>query len=613
MTTAMIPHRQGFTEEQVDLIKRQIAVGATNDELALFLQQCQRTGLDPFARQIYCVKRGGKMAVQVSIDGFRLIAERTREYEGQTKPEWCGPDGVWRDVWLDKEAPAAARIGVHRREFREAVIGVARFSSYSAGGPMWAKMPEVMIAKCFDAQTEILTDRGFLRFGDVGEASVLMVDGNSLVAVQARPFEQFYSGSMVEYDSDDLNFSVTPNHDMVTTFGKVEAGAMYATSHSRGPWRVPRLVTLGAGYSSQRDELFGYVLADGYLRNGGTTWAVAVSRPEKVTTLRALGLHDLELVQHSAGAEAMTGTGRVIRSNFDKAVFVYSTDLLSPALTDEKQLRHDFLLSAGQNQARTIVDAWQAFDGHTNKKTGVRRVYISDVNRLRAMEILAVKAGYSVSPRKSRQGDLGGVNYVLTLSDRDDIPMFRHDVESGRPSLKMVPHSGSVWCVTVPSGVIVVRRNGFSMLCGNCAEALALRKAFPQELSGLYTADEMAQAGDPREPLIVNAPAAVAALPSGAFRIETITPVREGQGAKCVLNDGREVWATGAQMVAMLEQFAQEGAALDLIFRTVKRRAPKAGEAETYDQIEEARRWRDSEMATEAPVADTLGDSELPL
>src|SRR5262245_65763712 len=91
-----------FTADQIDLLKGTMAVGTTNDEVAMFLQQCRRTKLDPFSRQIYCVKRKQwdpdrnawieKAGIQVSIDGLRLIAERTGEYEGQTKPEWCGPD-----------------------------------------------------------------------------------------------------------------------------------------------------------------------------------------------------------------------------------------------------------------------------------------------------------------------------------------------------------------------------------------------------------------------------------------------------------------------------------------------------------------------------------------
>ena len=155
--------QNNLSGEQIELIKRTIAKGATNDELKMFIGQCNRTGLDPFSRQIYAIKRWdsneGKnvMGVQVSIDGLRLVAQRSKEYEGQTKTEWCGEDGVWMDIWLKPVPPVAARVGVWRTGFREACVAVAKFKSYAVTkkdgtlNTFWSKMPELMIAKVAEA------------------------------------------------------------------------------------------------------------------------------------------------------------------------------------------------------------------------------------------------------------------------------------------------------------------------------------------------------------------------------------------------------------------------------------------------------------------------------
>lgn len=149
--------KYGMDQDKIDLVKRTVAKDTSNDELAMFLYQCQRSGLDPLARQIYCIVRKEKgipkATIQLSIDGARLIAERSGKYEGQDGPWWCGDDGVWTDVWLENTPPKAAKVHVYKAGARVPTPGIALYREYVPtynGEPMglWKSKPAHMLAKC---------------------------------------------------------------------------------------------------------------------------------------------------------------------------------------------------------------------------------------------------------------------------------------------------------------------------------------------------------------------------------------------------------------------------------------------------------------------------------
>ena len=158
--------RQTMTDEQIELIKRTICKPkgreATDDELALFRYQCERTGLDPFSRQIYAIFRKSQgreqMGIQVGIDGLRLIAERTGHYAGQEGPFWCDDSGLWTDTWFKAEAPTAAKVIVRKAIGGQLVetTAVAHYREYVPtynGKPqgLWPEKPALMLGKCAEA------------------------------------------------------------------------------------------------------------------------------------------------------------------------------------------------------------------------------------------------------------------------------------------------------------------------------------------------------------------------------------------------------------------------------------------------------------------------------
>src|SRR6266852_5439268 len=146
-----------LTPEQVELIKRTVAQGATDDELQLFLEVCRTTGLNPFLRQIHALKRwDGELGrevltIQVGIDGLRLQAERTGRYAP-------GDDTLFRD---DAEGQLRAAQAFVKKQTQDGTwhqySGIAHFQEYAQRKKdgtlrrMWREKPRVMLAKCAEA------------------------------------------------------------------------------------------------------------------------------------------------------------------------------------------------------------------------------------------------------------------------------------------------------------------------------------------------------------------------------------------------------------------------------------------------------------------------------
>lgn len=151
---AMVRHELGETE--IQLIKDTIAKGATDAELALFIKTANRLGLDPFARQIFLVKRwDGQLkrevaTPQISIDGFRLVAERTNRYAPGKPTEFQFENGKL----ISAVAYVRKLSGGTWHETGEIAYYEEYVQTTREGAPnaMWKKMPRVMLAKCAEAR-----------------------------------------------------------------------------------------------------------------------------------------------------------------------------------------------------------------------------------------------------------------------------------------------------------------------------------------------------------------------------------------------------------------------------------------------------------------------------
>ena len=132
------------TADQLDLVKRTVASGATDAELKLYLYDCERRGIHPLDKLLHFTKRGGKYTPVTSIDFMRSQAAMTGEMAGSDDPVFQ----------MDGSHIVSATVTVYRmtQGQRFAYAATARWAEYCPdNAPMWKRMPHTMLGKCAEA------------------------------------------------------------------------------------------------------------------------------------------------------------------------------------------------------------------------------------------------------------------------------------------------------------------------------------------------------------------------------------------------------------------------------------------------------------------------------
>lgn len=244
MTTAIT--LSGYTAAQIKTIKATVAADTNALEFDLFMEACRSYRLDPFRKQIHAVvynkdkadKR--KMAIIVSRDGLRVLAQRCQDYrpasepaqiiydkslEGPTNPKGIASVTVrlWKQDSMGHWYPVIGE--AHWDEFAPVSEEWAWDDASGKRKPTgrkaladgnWTKMPIVMITKC--AESQALRAGWPDQFGSIHseeEMDRLKTDVSASEALEAHEREERQArvggpGLMLVFDATSMVMEKVP-------------------------------------------------------------------------------------------------------------------------------------------------------------------------------------------------------------------------------------------------------------------------------------------------------------------------------------------------------------------------------------------------------------------
>ena len=326
---------------------------------------------------------------------------------------------------------------------------------------------------CFDDQTEVLTPEGWKLFSDNPEKVATVNTQTKMLEFQEpiSRIEQDYNGPMVVSKDYGLRptpeFSVTPNHNMITEEKRTKEWK-FERADNLTKWRaIPtggwennlvsyKPITInGRAFIQERfAEFLGLFLADGCLSSMSTTSRyVRIAQKNRIVEVEQI-LDNLDLKY--TYWENKNGVRDYVIQDTD--FYLYVKSLYGRAKARQKKVP-SIVFSWGPRSLQAFIDGFLVGDGSNDR----RRAFSTSKKLIDGIQAIAAMLGKSSHIYSSKIKSAYGTGTLYTLR------FLRHN-RSFVDNLKLSTqqYKGKIYCVEVPNGTLIVRKNGFPILSGNC-------------------------------------------------------------------------------------------------------------------------------------------------
>jgi len=324
---------------------------------------------------------------------------------------------------------------------------------------------------CYDDQTEVLTGDGWKRWPDVtgNERFVTRSASGAIVYQRAqRLIRRPHNGPMIRVRRANVDLLVTPDHRMLAKRRRQPHRESWDLVPARDFRDACHRIPMGGGDWAADDTegsfppafmaLIGFFIGDGY--SSGSTSAFNLRKEREITFLRT---------EAERAGYALTQRGGRFSLIADEDFRLFAKLCYD---SERAKVIPDRLLEQPVDGLAELMRGLMHSDGSVSA-TG-KRMY-STTSRVLAGQLqeLALKLGQAAvvaeAPLDSDPAHYGSkTRYRVTIyRDRNLEPKVGWTTTAREQQVTVEEYTGHVYCVTVPNGVLYVRRNGIPAWCGN--------------------------------------------------------------------------------------------------------------------------------------------------